>query len=125
MGDGAHASVLAVIAFVALFLLLLAQLTVGSKPVAIRLSPQVVMAGQAFWLTCRVEPHVNNRLLDYGVVNYREHSQRDLDGDKSPATYQVLVEHVPCGAGPAYCAVYRVQTGWARDERPILVGGCH
>ena len=106
-------------------LVFLAHMAITShQPVEIRVRPQALLEGSAFWLTCRVEKDDRNRLLDYGVVNYREHSQRQLDGSQAPITFQALIEQVPCDAGPAYCQVHRLDGSIARAIQPITVAGC-
>lgn len=93
--------------------------------VSIRVRPQVIFADGAFWLTCMVPPDSRNRVLDYGVVDFREHSQRQLDGLSSRITWQFLVEHVPCGVGPVYCQVGRSDGSWERAITEIVITGCN
>lgn len=92
--------------------------------VSISVRPRVIMAGGAFWLTCRVPRDSHNRLLEYGVVDLRPGSQRDLEGDAAQITWKVLVERVPCDVGPAYCAVKTDDGRWERAALPITVAGC-
>lgn len=106
-------------------LVLLAHLALSDpKPVEIRISPQVLMAGGAFWLTCRVPHNARNRRLDYGVVDLRD-SQRQLEGEQAPMTFQTLIEHVPCDVGPAYCAVIRNDGSFSRAIQAFQVADCH
>jgi hypothetical protein len=106
--------------------LLLSGILLGATDprVTIKLRPQVVMKGGAFWLTCRVPRNPHNRLLEYGVVDYRPGSQRQLDGDRAQITWQVLVEHLPCDVGPAYCAVQTDDGRWERVQHPIVIAAC-
>lgn len=90
----------------------------------IRLSKQVVLAGQSTWLTCRVSPDSRNRKLLYGIAGMLA-SERQLDGKDAPITWgPTEFKHVPCDAGPAYCVVER------QGERPLQamlelqVAGC-
>lgn len=109
----------------ALLLLAILLAATSESRVSIKIRPYVVMAGQAFWLTCHVPRDASNRLLEYGVVDYRPGSQRSLDGERAPATFQVLVEHVPCNVGPAYCAVLADTGRWTRVEQRFEVAGCN
>jgi hypothetical protein len=106
-------------------LLLSGILLAATEPrVSIRVRPQVVMKGQSIWLFCRVPRNADNRLLEYGVADYRPGSQRQLEGAQAPVTWQVLVERIPCEAGPAYCAVRGNDGRWTRAELPLNVAGC-
>lgn len=108
-----------------LVLLLSGILLAATEPrVSISLSPRIVMMGQAFWLTCRVPRDKDNRKLEYGVVDFRPGSQRQLDGDHAQITWKILVEHTPCDAGPAYCAVQTYDGRWTRVQEPVNVAGC-
>lgn len=97
----------------------------GESRVSIAIRPSVVMSGGAFWLTCTVPRNPHNRTVEWGVANFREGSQRDMEGEAAPVTYKVLIEHVPCDAGPAYCAVRTDDARWARAEVGFEVGGCN
>lgn len=108
-----------------LALLLSGILLAATEPrVTIKVRPQVLMKGSAFWLTCRVPKDEHNRMLEYGVVDYRPGSQRQLEGAQAQITWQVLVERTPCGVGPAYCAVQTDDGRWARAELSLNVAGC-
>jgi hypothetical protein len=99
--------------------------TAADEPrVSIRLSPPVVMHGTAFWLTCTVPRRADNRLLEYGVVDFQPGSQRDLPGDQAAVTWKTLVEHTPCDVGPAYCAVQTADGKWTRTVRQLNIAGC-
>ena len=95
-----------------------------AAPVTIRVAPLTLFAGDAFWLTCRIRPDDRNRLIDYGVTDYRDHSQRPIAGASGPNVIQVLVEHVPCDVGPAYCQIGRTDGSWSRAVQPFTVAGC-
>lgn len=97
----------------------------NSDRLAVRVSPAVIMKGGAFNLFCHVPRDPDNRVVEYGVVGLRPGSQRDLAGDKAPITWgPILVEHVPCEAGPAYCAVKKNDGTWQRVEVPLHVAAC-
>ena len=102
----------------------LAMLALASPAIAIRLSRTVFMAGNGITLTCTVRPDAKNRRLEYGIVNFAEHSQRDLHGEAGPRTTQVVYDRVPCGSGPAYCAVLRSDGSQDLAQQPFEVVGC-
>ncbi len=80
----------------------------GDTGLNIRLNPQVLMPGASTWLTCRVTPHEDNRKLAYGIAGVHS-SERQLEGSKAAITWgPVEFKKLPCGAGPAYCIVERV-----------------
>ena len=108
------------------FALALALLGLAASPerVSIQVNPHVVMAGQAFWLTCHVTRDSHNRMLEYGVVNFREGSQRQLDGERAQATWKILIEHTPCDIGPAYCALLTDDGRWTQVRMNVAVAGC-
>lgn len=103
----------------------LALVLLSAAHVSIRVKPQVIFHDTSFWLTCLVPPDSRNRVLDYGVVDFREHSQRQLDGLQSRITWQFLIEHVPCDVGPAYCQVGRSDGSWERAIADIQIAGCN
>jgi hypothetical protein len=90
---------------------------------AIRIRPRVVMRDGAVWLTCRVPRDAANRRLNYGVVDLRD-SARQLDGDAAPALWQVLIDHIPCGVGPAYCVITTATGRQTRVVVDVPVTGC-
>lgn len=111
-------------------LALLVALAVGAStpaPIAVRVSRPAFLAGQSTELTCRVTPHPMNRKLTFGVIGTRrEVSERQLDGDAAPMTWgPMLVELIPCEAGPAYCTVTRAGGQQFTATQPLMVGGCN
>ncbi len=96
------------------------------RGVAITISPKVVLTGGSTWLTCRVTPDTRNRVLRFGIMgSERERSERQLDGYQAPITWgPFLFEHLPCGAGPAYCIVSQTDDGEVR-AMTFLVVECH
>lgn len=108
-----------------LVLLALAGLgLLATERVTIDVYPRTVMVGSSFRLTCRVPRDARNRLLEYGVEGYRPGSQRDIDGERARVTWEVAIAEVPCGVGPAYCAVLTDDGRWTRVERALTVAGC-
>lgn len=95
----------------------------GAKPVSVSVYPSVIMAGGELRLRCRIAPHPDNRLLEYGIQNVAS-SQRDLDGDQSRLTWEAPYPHIPCDAGSAYCAIYRINAGWLESRQPFTIAGC-
>jgi hypothetical protein len=97
----------------------------GKEPaVKIRLYRQVMMANDWNDLTCSVRRDPANRLLQYGIMNYMERSERDLDGEKAPVTHMFHYTHIPCGAGPAYCMVIRADNSEDHVEQSLEIAGC-
>lgn len=95
----------------------------SDKGLTIRLSNQVVLAGQSTWLTCRVAPAAANRTLKYGIVGMQT-AERQLDGDQAPIVWTAEFPRVPCGAGPAYCAVERQGGQPLHVLMALYVGDC-
>ena|SRR5690242_4467079 len=96
----------------------------ATDQLAIKVTPRVLFAGGALRLTCHVPRDPNNRLLEYGIINYRERSQRQLDGDHAPITWQMLMEKIPCGSGPAYCAVVKNDSSSELVRETFELVGC-
>lgn len=106
-----------------LYALLVATLLAEPKGVEIRLEPRSFFADGDVRLTCTVPRHPLNRRLGYGIAEYR-HSERDLDGEHAPITYETWIKHVPCGVGPAYCAVARSDLTIERVVLPLNIANC-
>lgn len=85
-------------------LLVLALAAAAVEPVSIHTSSFVVQENQAFRVTCTVPRNPENRRLVMGVEGLRS-SDRQLDGDDSPVTHNLFIDHVPCGVGPAFCTL--------------------
>lgn len=124
MTAGERTLLATILATLGLLLVLYQAVTGAESRVSISLSPRVVMAGGSFWLTCRVPRDSHNRMLEYGVVDLRPGSQRDLEGDAAQITWKALVERVPCDVGPAYCAVKTDDGRWERAVTAVNVAGC-
>jgi hypothetical protein len=109
----------------ALLCLVFSVVATDVPPVAVRVYPPVLLRGGAFWLTCRTRRDPRNRKLIYGVTNLRPDSERDMAGEAAPVTWPpVLVEHVGCDDGPAYCAVERVDGTRTTAVAHFVVGDC-
>ena len=91
--------------------------------VTIRTSSNVIMAGGAIRVTCRVPRHPENRKLTIGLHNYRE-SQLDLEGEYAPVTHEILYDHIPCETDVAYCIVEDGVGRGAIARQNINVAGC-
>ena len=100
-------------------------LALSGDKLAMRVSPQVVYVGHNLVLTCHVPRDERNRVLDYGIVDYREHSQRQLDGEFAPVTWQFVMERIPCDVGPAYCSVGRNDLTWTTVSETLEIVGCN
>ncbi len=94
-----------------------------SSPVAINVTPRVLLAGQTIRLTCVVPRSPENRWLNYGVAGYT-YSMRQLDGDQAPITYTAYVQHVPCEASEAFCDLVQAGERHATVTAGITVAGC-
>jgi len=105
---------------------LIALTWLTTSGVNIRVHPAAILRGSSVWLTCRVTPNAQNRMLVYGIVNSeQENTQRQLDGYDARITWgPVEIKHLGCDAGPAYCVVFRADGTSARQTAPIAVAGC-
>lgn len=86
-------------------------------------SPRVLMAGNTVRMTCRVPRHPDNRLVQWGFSDYLN-STRDLEGERSPITWEAYFNHVPCDPGIAYCAVVRANGKVLQTTERVEVAGC-
>lgn len=91
--------------------------------VSILLYPQVLLAGQAARLECRVARHPDNRWLQYGVAELGV-SLRQLDGEAAPVIYHRLLTHVPCGQFEAFCLLTDSKRQERYVSRSLVVSGC-
>lgn len=105
---------------------LLASATISSTKdkLAIRIMPSIVSPGGDLRLTCRVPRDARNRWLEYGIVDYAPGSFRQLDGEQARITWETLIPKIPCGSGPAYCAVHRNDQSSDLVSADFLVVGC-
>lgn len=105
--------------------ILLVTLMTAATPlpdVTIHLYPNVIFAGQAARITCRVRPDHDNRGLQMGFTDYLSDGFQ-LDGEDSRITWQATFEHIPCNPGDAFCAVTR-RTGLKMVHMTLAVHGC-
>jgi len=103
--------------------LFVASLAAADNKLTVRSVPAFVQPGGAVRITCRVQPDAENRKVEFGVDGYTS-STRDLDGESARITHEWTFEHVPCGAGPAFCTVTRADRKSRRVVAPLEVVGC-
>ena len=97
-----------------------AALTASERP-RIIIYPTIVQEGDAARVMCRVPRDVDNRGVTWGVELWGS-SSIERAGDRAPLyTREVLLVHAPCGAGPAFCAVTRVDGTTVRVTAPLIV----
>jgi len=86
--------------------------------------PPGLVVGHGVRVTCRVPRHEANRQVTWGFEDWTT-STRQLDGDAAPITWQMLLNHVPCEPGPAFCIVARADGSRAiRVTQNVVVLGC-
>lgn len=88
----------------------------------IRLNPRVVFRGQTIHLTCRVEPHKDNRYLEWGVDFYRQ-SRDPLDGADAKITHERFIDGIPCNVGKPFCRLIRTNEEVLLTAE-LTVSGC-
>jgi hypothetical protein len=82
-----------------------------------------VQAGGAVRIRCTVPRHPDNRWEAAGIQNYTE-SGRQMDGEYAPITREIILDHVPCAAGDAYCALQRADGRIYIATSPLRLSGC-
>ena len=92
-------------------------------PLTISVYGRIVPKGGDVRVTCRVQPHPDNRWLDMGVTNYRV-SGRQLDGASAPITYEAWFTRIPCEAEAAFCAVVDSRGRVRMVRQSLTVVGC-
>jgi hypothetical protein len=94
------------------------------SPLQFTLQPQWAQAPAEFHARIRIERHPANRLLEYIVDGelYSQSSNRQLDGDASPAIYDVWFR-VPCGRYVMVVRVYRTDQQVLEQREPFQVMG--
>jgi hypothetical protein len=105
------------------WVLLAWMLTLLPAPVAVSVSPQVVMAGGIIYITCRVLRDAANRGLDIALVPVQS-TYRQLDGDDARVTTTLAFPHVPCWAEAAACQLHAQGEADITVSRRITVAGC-
>lgn len=97
--------------------------TAPARP-ELTVSPRNIIAGQALRLTCKVPRDASNRRVAYGMTLVGS-SERQMEGEASRVTYEMLIEHVPCEPGEAFCEVWRTGGGRpVRVSREVTTVGC-
>lgn len=94
-----------------------------AQPISIRVFPSVVMVGQGVGLTCKVTPHPDNRQLKMGFKLWQA-SERQLEGEAAPITWNMIFGKVPCEPGEAFCAVIRSGGKVHQVTTGVEVKGC-
>ena len=105
-----------------LFWILLFAAAAGGD-LSVRAVPAFVQPGGAVRITCRVQPDAKNRKIEFGVEDYYSVT-RELDGEDAPITWERIVDHLPCGAGRAFCRVTRADRSSRLVVAPLEVIGC-
>lgn len=97
---------------------------ISADKLNITLYPRIIQAGGSTWLTCHVPRHPDNRKLIFGITDFRDNSERDLEGERSMVTWKTLMTHVPCEAGDAYCIVVKSDGSRERVVSNLVISGC-
>jgi len=79
------------------------------------LTPRVILAGTAVWVTCYAPTDSGARAIRYGLEGIRM-----SEGPLERIEHKLLVERVPCGTWQATCAL---STGERRDLSLEVIGG--
>lgn len=85
--------------------------------------PTVLFRGSDMFVRCTIPPDAENRTAFLGVRGYTS-SRRNLEGDQAPLVHELLVHHVPCDVGPAFCEVINSAGRSHVVEAPVVVTGC-
>lgn len=91
--------------------------------VMIDVQPHALLPGAAVRLRCSVRRDEANRWLDYGIEGVSS-SGMPWEGEEAAVTRQAFIDHVPCGAGDAFCAVRRADGSVRRATTGLTVAGC-
>lgn len=83
----------------------------------------VVMHGSSLRVTCRVPRHPDNRLLEIALDPYRS-SWRQLDGEDSMVTHDMMFPHVPCEVFRAVCVLTTNEMKQHYAIKDVQVVGC-
>jgi len=92
--------------------------------VSIRVLPAALLANQPMRITCSVPHRPENRKLIIAVEGYWM-SEYQLDGEASPAIFQKVYEHVPCGVETVSCTLVEDTGKTTRAALPVFVSGCN
>ena len=85
--------------------------------------PHATIVGGNVRITCRVPRNPRNRVVVYGFRDWTTTS-RQLDGESSRITHQILLQGVPCDPGELFCAVLRADGKDRLVVVPFTVVGC-
>ena len=85
--------------------------------------PHATIVGGNVRITCRVPRNPRNRVVVYGFKDWTTTS-RQLDGEDSRITHQILLEGVPCDPGELFCTVLRADGKDRQVVVPFTVVGC-
>jgi len=92
--------------------------------VSLRVYPLVIPAGGAAQVTCRIEPHKDNRKLTVEIENYTS-STRDLEGADAPVTWVFNFKEIPCGTTRVSCLVERLGGKKVGTSQQVTMTGCN
>lgn len=106
-----------------LFFALWVAAAVALPPVTIDVLPRAMLPGATIRLRCMVPRDAANRWIDYGIEDVSS-SGMPWEGEQAAVTRQVFIDHVPCGAGDAFCAVRRADGSVRRATTSLTVAGC-
>lgn len=102
------------------FLLVLVLL--NHARVEVRVNPAVLQQGDTVRVTCRVDPHPDNRWLTMGITGYRETGVQ-IDGERGPITTELFYAHVPCSTD-VFCRVLDNAGRSFEAHTRLLVADC-
>lgn len=102
---------------------LLAAVLLAPSAVSIDVLPHVLLPGGTIRLRCAVPRDAANRWLEYGIEGVSS-SGMPWEGEQAAVTRQVYIQHVPCGAGDAFCAVTRADGSTRRAVQTLTLAGC-
>lgn len=105
--------------------ILLFPVTLATRPDEVRVSvnPAFSLEGGEVHVTCRVQPAVENREVEWGIGGWTS-STRQLEGADARMTHESWLHHAPCGVGPAFCRVARAGMKDRVVTAPFEVTGC-
>lgn len=97
--------------------LILAAALAAADP-TVKTSSFAVMENGAMRVTCRAPRDPDNRWITFGLEGARSFGG-SMEGAAAPVTWNLYLDHVPCGAGPAFCTV-RQASGRERTVRQSI-----
>ena len=105
------------------FIMTLALIVAAAEDPMLSVIPHVTVVGGNVRITCRVPRNPKNRAVVFGFEDWTTTS-RQLYGEESPITHQILFEGVPCDPGELFCAVLRADGKDRKVVVPFKVVGC-